>query len=63
MSVAWQMDHRLDLVSFWDIMPGSRVEIGCGQGDSTIVLADFMGESGHVDAVDSGCPDYSRLSS
>ncbi|KIN05824.1 hypothetical protein OIDMADRAFT_38276 [Oidiodendron maius Zn] len=53
------MDHRLDLVSFWGITPGSRVlEIGCGQGDCTIVLADAVGESGHVDAVDPGAPDY-----
>jgi len=62
MGIAWQMDHRLDLVSFWDISPGSRVlEIGCGQGDCTVVLADAVGESGHVDAVDPGAPDYGRL--
>ncbi|KAH9477882.1 Methyltransferase ustM [Psilocybe cubensis] len=58
-SVAWQIDHRLHLVSFWDIKPGSRVlEIGCGQGDCTIVLADRVGDAGHVDAVDLGAPDY-----
>jgi predicted methyltransferase len=61
-SIAWQMDHRLDLVSFWDIAPGSRVlEIGCGQGDCTIVLADAVGHSGHVDAVDPGAPDYGKI--
>lgn len=61
-NIAWQMDHRLDLVSFWGITPGSRVlEIGCGQGDCTIVLADAVGESGHVDAVDPGAPDYGML--
>lgn len=61
-NTAWQMDHRLDLVSFWGITPGSRVlEIGCGQGDCTIVLADAVGESGHVDAVDPGAPDYGML--
>lgn len=30
----------------------------CGQGDCTIVLADAVGEGGHVDAVDPGSPDY-----
>ena len=61
-NIAWQMDHRLDLVSFWGITPGSRVlEIGCGQGDCTIVLADAVGESGHVNAVDPGAPDYGML--
>jgi hypothetical protein len=54
-----QEKHRLTLVSFWDITPGSRVlEIGCGQGDCTVVLADAVGENGHVDAVDPGAPDY-----
>ncbi|KDR72508.1 hypothetical protein GALMADRAFT_126077 [Galerina marginata CBS 339.88] len=57
--IGWQMDHRLQLVSFWDIKPGSKVlELGCGQGDCTIVLADAVGENGHVDAVDPGPPDY-----
>ena len=51
-SIAWQMDHRLQLLNFWDIMPGSRVlELGCGQGDCTVPLADAVGENGHVDAV------------
>ena len=61
--IDWQMEHRLELVSYWDIKPGSRVlEIGCGQGDCTIVLADQVGEKGHVDAVDPGAPDYGTLS-
>ena len=60
--IAWQMDHRLELVKFWDIKPGSRVlELGCGQGDCTVVLADAVGENGHVDAVDPGAPDYGEL--
>jgi ubiquinone/menaquinone biosynthesis C-methylase UbiE len=62
-SLIAQMEHRRALVSFWDIQPGSRVlEIGCGQGDTTIVLADAVGEYGHVDAVDPGALDYGRLS-
>jgi hypothetical protein len=58
-SIASQLDHRLQLVDFWAITPGARVlEIGCGQGDCTIVLADAVGEGGHVDALDPGAPDY-----
>ncbi len=58
-SIAWQMEHRLELLSFWDIKAGSRVlELGCGQGDCTIPLADAVGETGHVHAVDPGAPDY-----
>ena len=53
------MTHRLRLASIWDIRPSSRVlEIGCGQGDCTIVLADAVGPDGHVDAVDPGAGDY-----
>ncbi|KAF4624013.1 hypothetical protein G7Y89_g14161 [Cudoniella acicularis] len=54
-----QIIHRLRLVSFWDIAPGSLIlEIGCGQGDTTVVLADAVGEKGHVDAIDPGPADY-----
>lgn len=60
--IAWQMQHRIDLAAFWNIRQGSRVlEIGCGQGDCTIALADAVGESGYVDAVDPGAPDYGML--
>jgi SAM-dependent methyltransferase len=53
------LQHRIDLVKFLGITPGSRVlEIGCGQGDCTTVLADAVGEQGHVDAVDPGPPEY-----
>jgi ubiquinone/menaquinone biosynthesis C-methylase UbiE len=58
-SSAAQTAHRRTLVSFWDIKPGSRVlELGCGQGDCTVVLAEAVGEKGHVDAVDPGVADY-----
>ncbi|PQE28386.1 SAM-dependent methyltransferase protein [Rutstroemia sp. NJR-2017a BBW] len=54
-----QIRHRIDLVDFWEIPPSSHVlEIGCGQGDTTIVLADRVGPDGHVDALDPGAPDY-----
>ena len=53
------LDHRINLIKFWGITPGSRVlEIGCGQGDCTTVLADAVGPDGLVDAVDPGAPDY-----
>lgn len=62
-SLLAQMEHRVDLVQYWDIQPGSRVlEIGCGQGDTTTVLADAVGEHGHVDAIDPGSPDYGTFS-
>jgi len=54
-----QMQQRLAIVNFWAIAPGSRVlELGCGQGDTTIALAHAVGPSGHIDAVDPGSPDY-----
>jgi len=53
------MDHRLELISFWNIAPGSRVlELGCGQGECTVALADAVGPEGHIDAVDPGSPEY-----
>ncbi|PQE07326.1 SAM-dependent methyltransferase protein [Rutstroemia sp. NJR-2017a WRK4] len=58
-SLIAQIRHRIDLVDFWEIPPSSHVlEIGCGQGDTTIVLADRVGPEGHVDALDPGAPDY-----
>jgi len=53
------MEHRQKLVQTWGIPEGSKVlEIGCGQGDCTIVLADAVGRSGHVVGVDQCPPDY-----
>ncbi|PKK54737.1 hypothetical protein CI102_1671 [Trichoderma harzianum] len=54
-----QAEHRVNLINFWQIAPGSRVlEIGCGQGTTTAVLAEAVGPTGHVDAVDPGPPEY-----
>ncbi|KAL6893026.1 S-adenosyl-L-methionine-dependent methyltransferase [Trichoderma longibrachiatum] len=54
-----QAEHRIKFVNFWQLAPGSRVlEIGCGQGTTTAVLAEAVGASGHVDAVDPGPPEY-----
>ncbi|KAI0127668.1 putative SAM-dependent methyltransferase [Xylariales sp. AK1849] len=54
-----QAEHRIGLVNLWRISPGSRVlELGCGQGNATAVLAHALGPRGHVDAVDPGALDY-----
>ncbi|KAL7787442.1 S-adenosyl-L-methionine-dependent methyltransferase [Trichoderma ceciliae] len=54
-----QAEHRIKLINFWRLAPGSRVlEIGCGQGTTTAVLAEAVGPTGHVDAIDPGRPDY-----
>jgi len=54
-----QAQYRLDLVAKWPIATGARVlELGCGQGDTTLALAEAVGETGHVDAVDPGPLDY-----
>lgn len=54
-----QTQHRLVLAQHWSIPVGSRVlELGCGQGDCTTVLARAVGEEGAVIAVDPAGLDY-----
>lgn len=54
-----QTEHRLKLAEFWNIKEGDRVlEIGCGQGDTTVVLAHLVGEKGFVQGIDIGPPTY-----
>ncbi len=54
-----QLQHRFALVEAFTIQPGMRVlEIGCGQGDTTVVLADAVGADGHVIAIDIAPGDY-----
>ena len=51
--------HRLALLQHWNIPTGSKVlELGCGQGDCTTVLAHAVGEKGRVVAVDPAELDY-----
>ncbi|KAK0654823.1 S-adenosyl-L-methionine-dependent methyltransferase [Cercophora newfieldiana] len=51
--------HRQNLVKLWGIPPGATVlEIGCGQGDFTIPLADAVGPTGRVVAIDPMPGDY-----
>ncbi len=54
-----QTAYRLQLTEHWSIPAGARVlEIGCGQGDTTAVLAEVVGESGHVTGIDPAPADY-----
>lgn len=54
-----QTEHRIKLVQFWNIKEGSKVlEVGCGQGDTTAVLAYFVGDKGFVHGVDIAPPTY-----
>lgn len=54
-----QTAHRMRLVEAFNIKPGSKVlEVGSGQGDTTVVLADAVGKNGHVDAVDIASSEY-----
>lgn len=54
-----QTQHRINLATFWGVKPGDKIlEIGCGQGDTTAVLAEMVGEAGEVVAVDIAHGDY-----
>jgi len=54
-----QTQFRMQVVQGWQIPQGAKVlEIGCGQGDMTAVLAHTVGPTGHVTAVDIASPDY-----
>lgn len=51
-----QEGYRRQLANCWQIPPGARVlEVGCGQGDMTSVLAET---ASHVTAVDIADPSY-----
>ena len=57
-----QFQHRLSLASKWDIAPGSHIlELGCGQGETTLVLAHLVGPTGSVVGVDPAQLDYGLL--
>lgn len=54
-----QARYREALVAGWRIPPGARLlEIACGQGDMSAALAQAVGATGHVTAVDIANPAY-----
>lgn len=54
-----QLQHRLDLVKAFEVKEGMHVlEIGCGQGDTTMALADAVGKDGRVVGLDIASRDY-----
>src|SRR5712692_6909052 len=56
-----QLQHRTALVNMWRPDTGAHIiEIGCGQGETTIVLAAAVGALGRVLAVDNGPAEYGR---
>ncbi|KAI4854283.1 S-adenosyl-L-methionine-dependent methyltransferase [Aureobasidium sp. EXF-8845] len=57
-----QTVHRLVLLEHWNIQTGSKIlELGCGQGDCTTVLASAVGDQGKIVAVDPADLDYGPL--
>ncbi|KAE8351282.1 hypothetical protein BDV28DRAFT_22528 [Aspergillus coremiiformis] len=51
--------HRLSIANAWGITPGQRIlDIGCGQGESCLVLALLVGTSGHITGIDTAQPEY-----
>lgn len=54
-----QLQHRLDLVKAFGVKKGmSVIEIGCGQGDTTVALADAVGKDGKVIGLDIASRNY-----
>lgn len=58
---ALQLNHRIALVNLWSTEPGGHIlEVGCGQGETTVALAVAVGPSGHILAVDKSNAAYGR---
>jgi hypothetical protein len=54
-----QFEHRLNLISSWNIAKDARIlEIGCGQGETTLAIACHVGERGFVHGIDKASPNY-----
>lgn len=54
-----QSEHRLKLIEFWGIKEGQKVlEIGCGQGDTTVALGYVVGKNGFVHGLDCADENY-----
>ncbi|KAE8416403.1 hypothetical protein BDV36DRAFT_284544 [Aspergillus pseudocaelatus] len=51
--------HRLRMAEAWGISSGERIlDIGCGQGDSSLILAHLVGPNGRITGIDSVQPEY-----
>lgn len=59
-AVASQFVHRLNICKAWGIDKGCChfLDIGCGQGECSLVLAEALGPKGHVTGADTAPPDY-----
>jgi tRNA G46 methylase TrmB len=56
------LEHRQRLIRTWGIPLGSNIlEIGPGQGDFTVALADAVGPAGRIVAIDNAPPGYGKL--
>lgn len=54
-----QSNYRRRLAQTWPLAPGMKIlEVGCGQGDMTAILAESVGPTGHITATDIASPDY-----
>jgi len=54
-----QIAHRMELVEMWQPQSGAHIlEVGCGQAETTTVLALAVGSSGHILAIDKAPPEY-----
>lgn len=52
---------RLLSAQAWGISPGQKIlDIGCGQGESSLVLAEVVGPSGHITGIDNAPASYGR---
>lgn len=54
-----RFQHRLNVCTQWALPRHSRLlDIGCGQGDSTLILATEISSTGHVTGIDTAPPNY-----
>jgi SAM-dependent methyltransferase len=54
-----QIGHRIKLIDSWGIPEGARVlELGCGQGETTLALAHCVGGRGFVHGIDKAPQSY-----
>ncbi|KAK1969085.1 SAM-dependent methyltransferase [Colletotrichum sublineola] len=58
-NVAARFTHRVKICDAWAIPQGAKLlDIGCGQGESTLVLAEAVGSTGSITGIDNAPPDY-----